>query len=70
MYATIAGTQPGDPEAAVRLMIEIVRHPNPPLRLPMGKIGIARVEKKLQQFQAEIEEWKPKGLLTDFPEFR
>ncbi len=70
MYATIGGNQPGDPEAAVKLMIEIVRHPNPPLRIVMGKVGIARVEKKLQHYLAEIEAWREKGSLTDYPEFR
>jgi hypothetical protein len=35
-----------------------------------GKLAQARVEKKLDQYERERAEWNPKGVLTDFPEFR
>ena len=69
-YETIGGNQPGDPLALVKLILELSDHPNPPLRIVLGKIALARIEKKLEQYQKEREEWKEKGLLTDFPEFR
>jgi len=69
-YETIDGKQPGDPVALVKLMLELADHPNPPLRVVLGKIALARVEKKLEQYENERIEWKEKGLLTDYPEFR
>lgn len=69
-YETIGGNQPGDPVACAKLMIEIGRHPNPPLRLVMGKIAIGRVEKKLADYAKERAEWREKTLLTDYPEHR
>lgn len=69
-YETIGGQQPGDPKLAVKVMIDLVEHPNPPLRLPMGKIALARIQKKLEQYLSEIETWKPVILDTDFPEYR
>ena len=69
-YETIGGNQPGDPVACAKLMMEIGRHPNPPLRLIMGKIALGRVEKKLEEYAKEREVWREQTLLTDFPEFR
>ena len=69
-YETIGGNQPGDPEALVKVMLELADHPNPPLRIIFGKIAYTRVEKKLEQYENERREWKEKGLLADFPEFR
>ena len=69
-YETIDGNQPGDPEALVNVMLELAEHPHPPLRMVFGKIAYARVEKKLEQYEKERAEWKEKGLLTDYPEFR
>ena len=69
-YETIGGQQPGDPEAAAKAMIELVDHPNPPLRLPMGKIALGRIHKKLDQYLTEIETWQKVTLETDFPEHR
>jgi NAD(P)-dependent dehydrogenase (short-subunit alcohol dehydrogenase family) len=69
-YETIGGQQPGDPLAAVQAMIEVVNHPNPPLRLPMGKIALGRIRAKLSQYESEIQAWESTILETDFPEFR
>lgn len=69
-YETIGGQQPGDPAQAVRVMIELADHPNPPLRLPMGKIALGRIRKKLEQYISEMETWEKVTLETDFPEHR
>ena len=69
-YETIAGNQPGDPDAAVKVMIELVDHPNPPLRLPMGKIALGRIHKKIDQYQDELKNWEKVILSTDYPEYR
>ena len=69
-YETINGNQPGDPRALVDVMLELAELEHPPLRVVFGKIAQERVEKKLDQYAKERAEWKQKGLLTDFPEFR
>jgi NAD(P)-dependent dehydrogenase (short-subunit alcohol dehydrogenase family) len=69
-YETIGGNQPGDPVALVKLIIELAHLDTPPLRVIAGNIAFARVEKKLEQYAKERAEWKAKGLLTDYPEFR
>ncbi|MBU6153712.1 MAG: SDR family NAD(P)-dependent oxidoreductase [Bdellovibrionales bacterium] len=69
-YETIGGQQPGDPLQAVRAMIALVDHPNPPLRLPMGKIALQRIRNKIAQYESEISTWEKTILETDFPEFR
>ena len=69
-YETIGGQQPGDPAQAVRAMIALVDHPNPPLRLPMGKIALQRIRNKIAQYESEIKAWEKTILETDFPEFR
>ena len=69
-YETIGGQQPGDPLQAVRAMIALVDHPNPPLRLPMGKIALKRIRNKIAQYESEISTWEKTILETDFPEFR
>ncbi len=69
-YETIGGQQPGDPAQAARAMIALADHPNPPLRLPMGKIALQRIRNKLSQYESEIDAWEKTILETDFPEFR
>jgi hypothetical protein len=51
-------------------MIALVDHPNPPLRLPMGKIALQRIRNKIAQYESEIKTWEKTILETDFPEFR
>jgi NAD(P)-dependent dehydrogenase (short-subunit alcohol dehydrogenase family) len=51
-----SGKQPGDPQRAVRAMVEAVRSPNPPRHLPLGnaayEVGTARLESLLKEFRA------------------
>ncbi|NDF15231.1 SDR family NAD(P)-dependent oxidoreductase [bacterium] len=69
-YETIGGRQPGDPIEAAKAIVKLVEHPNPPLRLPMGKIALARIRGKLEQYQKEMKDWESTILETDYPEFR
>jgi NAD(P)-dependent dehydrogenase (short-subunit alcohol dehydrogenase family) len=52
----LSGKQPGDPQRAVRAIVEAVRSPNPPLHLPLGNacydIGTKRLEALLAEFRA------------------
>lgn len=65
-YETIGGQQPGDPVACVREMIRLVDHPQPPLRLAMGKIAIARIQAKMESLLRDLAAWKSVGESTDF----
>jgi short-subunit dehydrogenase len=65
-YETIGGQQPGDPEACAKVMMALIDHPAPPLRMPMGKIAVARIRKKLEQYQLEINTWESVAYGTDF----
>jgi short-subunit dehydrogenase len=65
-YETIGGNQPGNPQKAVELMIKVVDHPHPPLRLPMGKIALARIHQKLETYSNEIKTWENEAAATDF----
>lgn len=65
-YETIGGQQPGDPEKAAELMIEVVRSLNPPLRIAMGKIALNRIHQKLDTYLNELNFWKKKSIATDF----
>jgi NAD(P)-dependent dehydrogenase (short-subunit alcohol dehydrogenase family) len=51
-----SGKQPGDPQRAVRAIVEAVRSPNPPRHLPLGNaaydVGTARLESLLKEFRA------------------
>jgi len=69
-YETIGGQQPGDPVEAAKAMIAVANHPNPPLRLPMGKIALGRIRAKIAQYESEIAAWEKTILETDFPEHR
>jgi NAD(P)-dependent dehydrogenase (short-subunit alcohol dehydrogenase family) len=69
-YETIGGRQPGDPREAARAILTVVDHPNPPLRLPMGKIALARIRSKISRYEQEMQDWESTILGTDYPEFR
>ncbi|NDG85858.1 MAG: SDR family NAD(P)-dependent oxidoreductase [Proteobacteria bacterium] len=69
-YETIGGQQPGNPVEAAKAMIAVANHPNPPLRLPMGKIALGRIRAKISQYESEIASWEKTILETDFPEHR
>jgi NAD(P)-dependent dehydrogenase (short-subunit alcohol dehydrogenase family) len=51
-----SGKQPGDPQRAVRAIVEAVRSPNPPRHLPLGNaaydVGTAHLESVLREFRA------------------
>jgi NAD(P)-dependent dehydrogenase (short-subunit alcohol dehydrogenase family) len=61
------GAQAGDPELAVKVIIQAASSKNPPLHLPLGKDSIERIRKKLKLFEDEIKEWQGLSLATDFP---
>lgn len=61
-----AGSQPGDPDKAAELIIDVINSPNPPLRLPLGKVAIDRMREKLYMLETEINLWEKQSIATAF----
>lgn len=63
----VDGNQPGDPVRAARTMIQLVNDPNPPVRIPFGKIAMDRINLKIKNFTNDLSTWEKTILETDFP---
>ena len=61
------GLQAGNPELAVKVIIEAIASKKPPLHLPLGKDSIERIRKKMALIENEITEWEHASSATDFP---
>jgi len=61
-----AGTQPGDPDKAARVIIEAVDAAEPPLHLVLGVQAMTRADEKLRALLGEIERWRGPSAATDF----
>lgn len=64
-FDSYPGTQKGDPLKAVLRMIEIVEHPNPPLRLLLGTDAFERAMLNLESVREEFQEWEQVSRSTD-----
>jgi len=62
----VNGNQPGDPDRAAKLIVEVALTENPPLRLLLGASGYQVIESKLKRLTEELMTWKEKGIATDF----
>lgn len=51
----VDGKQEGDPEKAAAAMYQITEMPEPPLRLPLGKVALASINSKLEQVRLDVE---------------
>jgi NAD(P)-dependent dehydrogenase (short-subunit alcohol dehydrogenase family) len=60
------GNQPGDPDKGAQLIVDVVNSPNPPLRLPLGKIAIDRMRAKIKSLESEITLWEKRSVATAF----
>ena len=60
------GSQPGDPELGVKVIIEAAQAAKPPLRLPLGKDSIDRIRSKIKQVESDIANWESKSVATSF----
>ncbi|MEN4475498.1 oxidoreductase [Mycolicibacterium cosmeticum] len=58
--------QPGDPQAAARVIVEIGGKPDAPLRLPLGADAVGRIDAKLQAVAANLAQVRAQALSTDF----
>ena len=59
----------GDPEKAAVAMLQIVKEPDPPLRLQLGSECVVIVRDKAKKTIAENEKWKDLGHSTNFDWF-
>ncbi|MFB8374949.1 SDR family NAD(P)-dependent oxidoreductase [Paenibacillus taichungensis] len=60
------GKQPGDPEKAAEVFIDLAKSPNPPAQLFIGSDAYRRASEKLDQLREELEANKEISFRTDF----
>ena len=63
--AAYDGKQPGDPAKAALAMLVAVNAPQPPFRLLLGSDAWARVHTKINDWTANLDDWKATTLSTD-----
>jgi NAD(P)-dependent dehydrogenase (short-subunit alcohol dehydrogenase family) len=64
----IEGRQPGDPDKAAQVLIQVVNAENPPLRLVLGKYAYNKFREKIESLTQELNEWEAIAASTDFEE--
>jgi NAD(P)-dependent dehydrogenase (short-subunit alcohol dehydrogenase family) len=65
-YLAGDGKQPGDPEKASVIFIELAESEQPPLHLYLGEDAYNRAFGKLEAMTAEIKEWKSTTISADY----
>jgi hypothetical protein len=65
-YLAGDGKQPGDPDRAAAIFIELAESQQPPLHLYLGKDAYNRASGKLAAMTSELEEWKSATISADF----
>ncbi|MFJ2241789.1 oxidoreductase [Streptomyces sp. NPDC087859] len=61
------GTQPGDPVRAARVLIDVVRHDDPPRRLLLGAQAVTMALEAGEARAAETRKWAEASGAADFP---
>lgn len=61
-----SGRQPGDPQRAAELIIELSQHAQPPRNIALGARAIEMGTQRLKAKLADIERWAPEGRRTDY----
>jgi NAD(P)-dependent dehydrogenase (short-subunit alcohol dehydrogenase family) len=65
-YLAGNGKQPGDPDKASAILIELAERQEPPVHLYLGNDAYKRASEKLADMSAEIEAWKSTSISADF----
>jgi short-subunit dehydrogenase len=65
-YLSANGQQPGDPDRAAEIFMELAESPEPPMRLFLGNDAYNRASKKLTEMAGELEQWKSVTIGADF----
>ncbi|MCX6856774.1 MAG: SDR family NAD(P)-dependent oxidoreductase [Verrucomicrobia bacterium] len=64
--ANVEGKQPGDPDRAAELIVQMVHESKSPLRLPLGKYAVKKIRDMANQRLREVDEWDTRASDTDF----
>jgi NAD(P)-dependent dehydrogenase (short-subunit alcohol dehydrogenase family) len=62
-----AATWPGDPARAAKIILDVVAHPEPPLRLLLGAAAVESAAKSSAERAAEAQQWADVSRAADFP---
>jgi NAD(P)-dependent dehydrogenase (short-subunit alcohol dehydrogenase family) len=62
------GNQPGDPARAARAIVGAVTAPQPPRRLPLGRMAVDHIRARLADRLAELDRVAELAASSDFPE--
>ncbi len=65
-YLAADGKQPGDPEKAAEILMDLATLEQPPLRLYLGQDAYVRASAKLHSMAEEIETWKSTSISADY----
>jgi NAD(P)-dependent dehydrogenase (short-subunit alcohol dehydrogenase family) len=65
-YLAGDGKQPGDPEKAAAIFIELAESEQPPLHLYLGEDAYNRASGKLAAMSSELEKWKLISISADY----
>ncbi len=60
------GRQAGDPDKAVRVILQAIDAAEPPLHLPLGPRAYALARTKLAEFARDMDAWEHVAIATDF----
>lgn len=63
---TIEGNQPGDPDKAAQVLIQVVNAEKPPLRLVLGHYAYSKFRQKIESLTQELNDWEAIASNTDF----
>ncbi|SEW33067.1 SDR family NAD(P)-dependent oxidoreductase [Chitinophaga arvensicola] len=66
-YLAANGKQPGDPDRAAAILIDLSEADDPPLHLFLGEDAYRRATEKLTVMSAALERWKTVAIKADFP---
>lgn len=58
--------QPGDPEKAVQVLIDLAKEENPPLHLFLGADAYETADAKIKSVQKDMNDWKNLAISTGF----
>jgi NAD(P)-dependent dehydrogenase (short-subunit alcohol dehydrogenase family) len=61
-----SGSQPGDPDKAAKVLLQLVSSDHPPTRLFLGEDALGLVTQKLDQMKSEIAAWEAVSRSTSF----
>jgi NAD(P)-dependent dehydrogenase (short-subunit alcohol dehydrogenase family) len=66
MQAAYDGRQPGDPERAARVLLEVAAMDEPPLRLALGSDAVGAIAAADQRRLEDLDRWRTLSVSTDF----